>query len=314
VSLHLWAAEAEDPLPVFPDQPDAVDMVESTEPSSTDVQLSSKLDETSSVKASTLENSSIDSAQVPATKNVESTEPSSTESDRSAKLSTMEDGSTDSAQVPAPNSGSSIVESRLSPEEEPAARDEPVESNSVLSSQEPVIEGDPMLDQISDKHCDDVAGTSDPSSVACSDTLDVLKESSPESCQEDTSNDAIDEHDNGKDAAYHKYGLPSTQPVDESDDAASDYEPGEAQPYDVEAGFQGFESMAFETMPSFDWPPPQERTRNDRNDASSTFPMTQPDAENEIFRHVPLDLEEEAVILPISHRDNILHSSSESLE
>jgi hypothetical protein len=71
--------------------------------------------------------------------------------------------------------------------------------------------------------------------------------------------------------------------------------------------------MAFETMGSFDWSL-QERTRNDRNDASSTFPMTQPDAENEIFRHVPLDLEQEAVILLISHFDNILHSSSEFLE
>jgi hypothetical protein len=101
--------------------------------------------------------------------------------------------------------------------------------------------------------------------------------------------------------------------LDEEDDATSDYEPGEAHPYDLEAGYQGFETMPFETMPSFDWPP-QERTRNDRNDASSAFPMTQPDTENEIFRHVPLDLEEEAVILPISHRDNILHSSSESLE
>jgi hypothetical protein len=56
-----------------------------------------------------------------------------------------------------------------------------------------------MLEQISDNSSDHgiLAGTFDPSSVACSDTLDVLKESSPESCQEDPSNDAIDEHDNG---------------------------------------------------------------------------------------------------------------------
>jgi hypothetical protein len=74
VSLHLWAAETEDPLPDFLDQLDPVDKVESTEPSSTDVQLSSKLDESSSVKASTMENSSTDSAQVPAPNNVESTE------------------------------------------------------------------------------------------------------------------------------------------------------------------------------------------------------------------------------------------------
>jgi hypothetical protein len=32
VSMHLWAAETEDPLPAFPDQPDPVDKVESTEP------------------------------------------------------------------------------------------------------------------------------------------------------------------------------------------------------------------------------------------------------------------------------------------
>jgi hypothetical protein len=30
--MHLWAAETEDPLPAFPDQPDPVDKVESTEP------------------------------------------------------------------------------------------------------------------------------------------------------------------------------------------------------------------------------------------------------------------------------------------
>jgi hypothetical protein len=54
VSLHLWAAETEDRLPAFPDQPDPVDKVESTEPFSADVQLSSKLDETSSFKASTI--------------------------------------------------------------------------------------------------------------------------------------------------------------------------------------------------------------------------------------------------------------------
>jgi hypothetical protein len=37
VSLHLWAAETDDPLPDFQDQPDPVDKVESTEPSSSDV-------------------------------------------------------------------------------------------------------------------------------------------------------------------------------------------------------------------------------------------------------------------------------------
>jgi hypothetical protein len=91
--------------------------------------------------------------------------------------------------------------------------------------------------------------------------------------------------------------VPSTQPLDEKDDAASECEPGEAQPSDHEASYQGLGTMAFESMPSFDWSP-QQRTKNDRNDASSTFSRTQPDAENEIFRHVPLDLEEEAVILP----------------
>lgn len=448
LSLRLWAAETEDPLPAFPDQSDPVDKVASTEPSGTEVQLSSKSNETSSVKVSAMEDSSTNSDQVPAPSNVESTDESSSteakvssESDGSVKVSTMKDSSTDSAQVPAPNDGAFIVEPRvhqdmaeeeprseqengpktfpnspervhedkpmldklanntvetsdrvqvLDPSEEPAAPKKP------LSSREPVIDDNPMLDQISETYrgsSDEgiVAGTSDPSSLACSNTLSVLKESSPESCQEDTSIDAmgehridsdaqspkdiaatedvadtgdrmptekrdfevskngdrrvidqleslhtaddadasITEHDNGQDAAYQKYGSFFTQPVDEADDAASDdadygstphyqsspptrdskprvsYEPGEAQPFGDEASDQEVvvdrekNSIVedFGVAGSFAFSP-QERTRNDRDDCGSTFPMTQPDAENELFGHVTFDHQEEDGILP----------------
>ena len=137
----------------------------------------------------------------------------------------------------------------------------------------------------------------------------------------------IAEHDNGQDAGYRKYDSFLTQPpVDEEDDLASDYgstsqhcespptrdgkprvsyEPGEAQPFGDEGSYQeaavdwkkGPVVEDSGSMGSFECSP-QERTRNDRNDSGSTYYMTQPDAENDIFGHVNFDHAEEDIFQP----------------